>query len=203
MKTRLACILGALAMAAGTASANVAPIGPDFVSAAPRMHIDRSLVASSTAMNRIDPLDVVGFARNSSMLSGEAVAQVDAAAKWLKRHPDHRIVLEGHADRRGSDLYNEDLSTRRIQAVRNRLIGWGVKADRIVMITYGEEEALDPGHLNDRRVVMFASTQQPQQIIAQQLEHRDVVVAVWTDRDTLMQLQPDSPPIRREVVGRR
>lgn len=196
-------MVAALGMGAGVASANVAPIGPDFVSAAPRMNIDRSLVASPTAMNRIDPIDVVGFGHNSAALSGVAVDQVDAAAKWLKRHPNHRIVLEGHADRRGSDLYNEDLSTRRIQAVRNRLIAWGVKADRIVMITYGEEEALDPGHLNDRRVVMFASTQLPQQIIAQQLEHRDVIVAVWTDRDALMQLQPNSPPIRREVVGTR
>lgn len=196
-------MLAALGMSGGAASANVAPIGPDFVSAAPRMNIDRSLVASPMAMNRIDPLDVVGFGHNSAMLSGAAVTQVDAAAKWLVRHPKHRIVLEGHADRRGSDLYNEDLATRRIQAVRNRLLGWGVKADRIIMITYGEAEALDPGHLNDRRVVMFASTQLPQQIIAQQIEQRDVIVAVWSDRDALMELQPDRPPIRREVIGTR
>jgi hypothetical protein len=51
--------------------------------------------------------------------------------------------------------------------------------------------------------VMFATQQLPQQVIAQQLEQRDVIVAVWTDRNSLMQLQPDSPPIKREVVGRR
>lgn len=178
----------------------MAPIGPDFVSAAPRA---RSLVASP-AMNRIDPLDVVAFELDSTFLAGGSVAQVDAAAKWLRRHPGYKIVLEGHTDQIGRQLYNEDLSTRRMAAVRNRLLGWGIGADRIVMLTYGEREAIDPENPNDRRVVMFATKLAPQAVIAAQLEHRNVIVANWSDRDTLMELQPGGkPPTARSVISRR
>src|SRR5690606_13585161 len=106
MKTRLAAILASLVVAGGggLAIAEVAPIGPDFVAAAPRLHIDPSLVASE-AMNRIAPLDVVAFRKNSAQLDDVSAAQIDAAGKWLKRHKDYRIVLEGHADRVGSDVY--------------------------------------------------------------------------------------------------
>lgn len=205
MKTTLATLFLALTSLAGArgALADVAPIGPDFVSAAPRAHIDRSLVASP-AMNRIDPLDVVAFSLDSTFLSGDSVTQVDAAAKWLRRHPDHKIVLEGHTDQIGRQLYNEDLSTRRMAAIRNRLLGWGIAADRIVMITYGEREAIDPENPNDRRVVMFATKQAPQAVIASQLEHRSVIVATWTDRNSLIQLQPGGkPPVARSVISRR
>ncbi len=204
MKTTLATLIAAVASLAGApALADVAPIGPDFVSAAPRAHIDRSLVASS-AMNRIDPLDVIAFSLDSKYLAGDSVAQVDAAAKWLRRHPGHKIVLEGHADQSGHQVYNQDLSTGRMAAIRSRLMGWGIAADRIVMITYGEREAMDPDMVNDRRVVMFATKQAPQTVIAAQLEHRNVIVATWTDRNSLIQLQPGTtPPTVRSVISRR
>jgi len=154
-------------------------------------------------MNRIDPTDVVAFAHDSATLRDDASAQVDAAAKWLRRHPGHRIVLEGHTDTAGLNVYNEDLATRRMEAVRERLIGRGIAANSIVLISSGERVAIDPENPNDRRVVMFATRELPQQIIAQQLEHRDVIVATWTDRNSLMQLQPGRPPIARTAVSRR
>jgi outer membrane protein OmpA-like peptidoglycan-associated protein len=124
-------ILVSLTMAGmGVASAGVAPIGPDVVSAAPRAYIDSSLVASP-AMNRIDPVDVIPFDPDSTVLTDDTKIQIDAAARWLLRHPSHRIVLEGHADRSGSDLYNEDLANRRISAVRNRLLLRGIASDRV------------------------------------------------------------------------
>jgi len=207
MKTTLATIFATVASLAGhgPALADVAPIGPDFVSAAPRLHIDRSLVASP-AMNRIEPHDVVAFANNSTVLFGDSVAQVDAAAKWLRRHPRYTLVLEGHTDQVGADVYNEDLANRRMAAIRNRLMGWGIHSDRIVLITYGEREAIWPANPNDRRVEMFATQQAPQTVIAAQLEHRNVIVATWTDRSSLMQLQPGgAPPIARTptAVSRR
>lgn len=203
MKTTLATLLASLTMAGvGVASADVAPIGPDFVSSAPRAHIDPSLVASS-AMNRIDPTDVVPFGPDSIRLTDDANVQIDAAARWLQRHPSHRIVLEGHADRSGAEIYNEDLANRRISAVRNRLLFRGIASDRIVMITYGEAEADDPLNPGDRRVVMFATRQTPRVIIAQQIAARDVIVATWTDRKSLMTVQPGQPPLKHEVVGRR
>ncbi len=61
-------------------------------------------------MNRIDPVDVIPFEPDSIVLTDDTLVQIDAAARWLKRHPSHRIVLEGHADRSGVDIYNEDLA---------------------------------------------------------------------------------------------
>lgn len=205
MKTLLAMML-ASAIGAGSALAGNAPIAPDFVAAAPRMNIDRSLVASP-AMNRIEPLDVVSFDTSSAHLSGETVAQVDTAAKWLRRHGDHKIVLEGHTDRAGASLYNEDLATRRMAAVRNRLMGWGISPDRIIMVTYGEREAMADLNDADRRVVLFATQLDPRAVIAMQLHNRDVIVATWTDRGALRQLEPGgNPPIERRpstAVSRR
>lgn len=203
MKTTLATVLASLTMAGvGVASADVAPIGPDFVSAAPRAHIDRSLVTSD-AMNRIDPVDVVPFQPDSIVLAEDTKVQIDAVARWLERHPSHRIVLEGHADRSGAEIYNEDLANRRISAVRDRLLFRGIASDRVVMITYGEAEAHDPLNPGDRRVVMFATRQTPRVIIAQQIAARDVMVATWTDRTSLMTVQPGQPPLEHDVVGRR
>jgi hypothetical protein len=71
------------------------------------------------------------------------------------------------------------------------------------MITYGDREATEPENPADRRVVMFATRQSPQAVITSQLDHRNVIVATWTDRNSLFQLQPNSqPPVSRHVISR-
>jgi peptidoglycan-associated lipoprotein len=179
-------LLGSL-LSSSLVLADNAPIGPDFVGSAPRLHIDRSLVASPDSMNRIEPLDVVAFDYDSSYLSGERVSQVDRAAKWLLRHRDHRIVLEGHTDMAGMSPYNVDLANRRMNAVRQRLMGWGVSQDRIVLLNYGEEQAGIPFNPEDRRVVMFATDESLQDIVNNQLAYRHALVATWTNRGRQMQ----------------
>lgn len=57
-----------------------------------------------------------------------------------------KLVVEGHADERGTAEYNRALGERRAQAVREELIKLGVPADRISTVSYGEERAADPGH---------------------------------------------------------
>ena len=185
MKTTLAVLL----FSSSVALAENAPIAPDFVGAAPPMHIDGSLAASPDAMNRIEPLDVVAFGRNSSALAGGSVAQVDRVATWLLRHPSHRIVLEGHTDTSGMFPYNANLATRRIEAVRNRLLASGVPSDRIVHITYGEARASSPDDPEDRRVVMFATTLPVRDVVVTQLDHRQALVASWTERGSMLTLR--------------
>jgi outer membrane protein OmpA-like peptidoglycan-associated protein len=201
MKTTLALLL---ATAAGCSSSGRvqpnAPIGPDFVSAAPKLHIDSDLVASP-AMNRIEPLDVVAFALDNADLTAAPAAQIDRAAHWLMRHPDHNIILEGHTDRSGVENYNDDLSVRRIDAVRQRLLAWRIPESRIVMLAYGERGAADPDNPNDRRVVMFSTRLVPEQVIAMQTESRDVVVANWVSGGQLHEIQPGRAT--PSVVGRR
>jgi hypothetical protein len=201
MKTTLVALL----LTSTAAFADNAPIGPDFVGSAPRSHIDPSLTASG-AMNRIDPVDVVAFPLDSADLSSGSLIQIDRSATWLKRHPRFRIVLEGHTDLVGVSPYNEDLASRRVAAVRERLMRRGIPSDRIVLITYGESRAIDPENPEDRRVVMFASDKPVRAIVSAQLGHRHALVATWTERGSRLQMISDTAFARRPsttAVGRR
>jgi peptidoglycan-associated lipoprotein len=56
----------------------------------------------------------------------------------LNQNPTHRLALTGHADYRGSDQYNVDLSRRRANAVREFLIKYGANDNQIVLEPQGE-----------------------------------------------------------------
>lgn len=57
-----------------------------------------------------------------------------------------RVVIEGHADERGTNEYNMALGDRRADAARQYLIQLGVPAARIRTLSYGEERPADPAH---------------------------------------------------------
>jgi peptidoglycan-associated lipoprotein len=65
-------------------------------------------------------------------------AILDLNAQWLKGH-DVLVLIEGHADERGTNEYNLALGERRARAVRDYLISRGVAADRLATVSYGEE----------------------------------------------------------------
>jgi peptidoglycan-associated lipoprotein len=67
---------------------------------------------------------------------------LDENARWLKAHPNARLLIEGHADDRGTNEYNLALGDRRAKATRDHLISLGVAGARITVITYGEERPL-------------------------------------------------------------
>ena len=64
---------------------------------------------------------------------------LDANADLLKSNPAWLVLVEGHADQRGTTNYNMALSDRRAKASMNYLVSRGVRANRITMIGYGEE----------------------------------------------------------------
>jgi outer membrane protein OmpA-like peptidoglycan-associated protein len=188
LRVVLACAL--LAGCGGSSGGNGAnaPISPDFVANAPPLHIDRSLVASD-AMNRISPLDVITFELDSARLSEESFDQIDRAAVWLERHPRFRIVLEGHTDGIGDNFYNEDLASRRMHIVRERLMAAGVSNDRIVLIAYGSQGSSEPNNPEERRVVMFATDEPVRDVVATQIEHRDALLAAWVEQGAVLTLR--------------
>lgn len=193
MKTTLGLMLGSLLI---TSAAFADTTAPDFVGGTPRPHIDPSLAASNGPQQKIEPADVVSFAFDRAALTDAGHDQVAHAARWLRSHPRHRIVLEGHTDRLGMTAYNEDLATRRMATVRQRLLRLGVASDRIVMVTFGEGEAISPENPNDRRVVLYATQLSPKAIAAATFEDREAALATWTDRGALMRLQKGSPPMQ-------
>jgi len=64
---------------------------------------------------------------------------LDANAGWLKANPGHQMLIEGHADERGTDAYNLALGERRAQAAMNYLVAQGIRASRISIVSYGKE----------------------------------------------------------------
>lgn len=64
---------------------------------------------------------------------------LDANAAWLKQNSGMLVLIEGHADERGTNEYNLALGERRAKAAMNYLVAQGVLASRITIISYGEE----------------------------------------------------------------
>jgi peptidoglycan-associated lipoprotein len=68
---------------------------------------------------------------------------LDANAAWLRAHPGHLVLIEGHCDNRGAtsrkNEFNMDLGERRAQAAMDYLVGEGVHPSRITILSYGEE----------------------------------------------------------------
>lgn len=64
----------------------------------------------------------------------------NADAAFLSQHPNMKMMIEGHCDERGSDVYNMGLGENRATAVKELLMQRGVSADRIKIISLGKEQ---------------------------------------------------------------
>jgi peptidoglycan-associated lipoprotein len=69
----------------------------------------------------------------------EAGRALENNARWLKSHTGAILLIEGHADERGTNEYNLALAERRAGAARDYLIALGVARTRINVVSYGEE----------------------------------------------------------------
>src|SRR5690606_30973632 len=81
----------------------------------------------------------VFFETDSSNLTSVAQQTLDKQAAWLNRYPNYRIMLEGHADERGTREYNIALGARRASIVVNYLVSRGVDARRVSQKSFGKE----------------------------------------------------------------
>ena len=64
---------------------------------------------------------------------------LDANARWLVANPGTLVLIEGHADERGTNEYNLALGENRARVTREQLVARGVAASRITLVSYGEE----------------------------------------------------------------
>ncbi|WDR04932.1 peptidoglycan-associated lipoprotein Pal [Devosia rhodophyticola] len=83
--------------------------------------------------------DRVFFETDSSSLTSTATATLDKQAAWLNQYGNYRILIEGHADERGTREYNIALGARRASVVVNYLVSRGVSAQRITSKSFGKE----------------------------------------------------------------
>jgi peptidoglycan-associated lipoprotein len=89
---------------------------------------------------------VLYFALDSSQVSNEDREIIEVHAEFLAAHADITIVLEGHADERGSREYNIALGEKRAEAVKQLMTLQGVAASQIQVISFGEERPVALGH---------------------------------------------------------
>jgi len=88
----------------------------------------------------------VYFAYDSSQVNPEEAGKCEQAASLLKKGKYSGVIVEGHADERGSREYNLALGERRALAVRDYLISLGVDPAVVQTKSYGEEMPDDMGH---------------------------------------------------------
>ncbi|MBX3705861.1 MAG: peptidoglycan-associated lipoprotein Pal [Pseudomonadales bacterium] len=85
------------------------------------------------------------FEFDSSQLQQSDLRALEMHAMILRENPDRAIVVEGHADERGTREYNLALGERRANAIRSFLTAAGVSSRQVESVSYGEERPDDPG----------------------------------------------------------
>lgn len=101
---------------------------------------------------------LVFFGWNDSGLNAEAVKVADTVIRDYRAHGKAEVVLNGHADKSGSDEYNLALSQKRAEAVKAYLVKSGIPANLIKIFAFGETDpkaASAAREKSNRRVEVF------------------------------------------------
>ena len=125
---------------------------------APKPLTEEELFSKKTLdqLNAEMPLGDVTFDYDMSAVKEDQRALLQKNADWMRRWTTTRVTIEGHADARGTNEYNLALGERRGNAVKDYLVSLGIAADRMTVISKGEEsqvcsEMTDPCYARNRR----------------------------------------------------
>ena len=89
--------------------------------------------------------DRVFFATNKSTLTTASRDTLRKQAAWMRKNNALNFTIEGHADERGTREYNLALGERRANAARDYLMTYGVRQNRLTVISYGKERPINSG----------------------------------------------------------
>ena len=107
-------------------------------------------------------LEGVKFKTDSDVLLPESLPKLDAVAEIMKNHPDYKLTIDGYTDNTGSSQYNHELSYKRANAAKARLVVDGINGNRITTHGYGEERPIATnntaeGRAQNRRIEFLVS----------------------------------------------
>ena len=89
------------------------------------------------------------FEFDSVRLTPQAQELLQKKANWLRENKTTTVIIEGHADNRGTNEYNLALGEGRAQSAKTFLMDLGIDGSRLQTISYGEERPLDPRETED------------------------------------------------------
>jgi peptidoglycan-associated lipoprotein len=83
----------------------------------------------------------------------------------LKQYPDYKLVIEGHADERGSDEYNLGLGDARAKSAKDYLVNVGIPSTQLSIVSYGKDRPICTDHnescwQKNRRIHIIAAANQ-------------------------------------------
>lgn len=121
---------------------------------------DSALYREAVKKNPNLGYSIIYFDFNSAQVNAELHEVLAMHAQFMREHPQVKLVLEGHADKRGTAGYNLALGERRALAVKTILQVNGVEGARINVLSYGEERPAVDGdseevYSRNRRVEMI------------------------------------------------
>jgi len=125
----------------------------------------KDLEAKQTDRGMVLTLGDVLFDTDKAVVKPGARNVLDRVANFLAENDGFKVMVEGHTDSRGSDAYNQDLSARRANGVRDVLMQNGVSSNRIQSLGLGEAYPVatndtTAGRQQNRRVeIIFSDTQ--------------------------------------------
>ena len=90
-------------------------------------------------LNAQKPLKDVMFDFDQAALSDQSRAELQKGAEFLRLRTSVRATVEGHADARGTSEYNLALGEKRANAAKDYLVSLGIAADRLTVVSKGEE----------------------------------------------------------------
>ena len=108
--------------------------------AAPKPLSEEDVFRNKTLEQVTADLTDVMFDYDQFNIRDDQRAALQTNGDYLRRWTTVRVTIEGHADARGTNEYNLALGQRRANAIRDYLAGVGIAADRMVVVSKGEEE---------------------------------------------------------------
>jgi|TARA_B110000881_G_scaffold183868_1_gene171251 peptidoglycan-associated lipoprotein len=149
-KAAAEAIVEAQEEAASQAQAQAAKAAADAADVAQQVASEAAAVAAQKQQQAQDTAQalahIIYFDFDQSTIKAEFRTALNGHAAYLSQNPSASIVLEGHADERGTREYNIALGERRGNAVSRYLVVQGVSIDAIEVVSFGEERPVNAGH---------------------------------------------------------
>ncbi|MBN1272601.1 MAG: peptidoglycan-associated lipoprotein Pal [Candidatus Aminicenantes bacterium] len=104
------------------------------------------MAKSLEEINEEMPLNMIHFDFDKYFIREDAKPILQQNARWLKKFPTVKILIEGHCDERGTEEYNLALGEKRARSTYDYFISLGVGPNRMRTISYGKSQPIDLGH---------------------------------------------------------